>query len=303
MAKRIGWARIKALINENTGTGLGTHRNWVMRATGSTTAGIQGSTGLVVGKNLDSSAKPAIANPFAESSTQLWDFGTLLHYGDRTYRYAGIGSGAVTAGKLLQAAALTNANHRDIAVQAAAAAGTSEVSVTVGGDTDSAINLFAGGYLHCNDVAGQGQLLRIKSHEAHDFGVDGATLTLTLHDAVDTALTTSTKVDLITNPYNDLIVAPTTFTGPVIGVTAMDMTANYFGWVQIAGPCSVGLDVNPTGATEELGGLVIRSDDTAGFCMGIGVVTGDADLAHQVIGTLMVNNGDTDNVVVWLNHL
>jgi hypothetical protein len=292
-SKRIGLARFEALL-ENLKREINLNSSIASNAGA---AGAQGSTKLIVGKN---AAGGATADPFAESSTQLFDFGTLLFYGDRVFRYAGIGGVAVTAGKTLQAAALYNANHRDMAVQAAAAAGATSVAVTFGGDTDAAANLYAEGYLHINDVAGQGQLLRIKSHDAVDASAS-TTCTLVLYDKVVTALTTSSKADLITATYNDLVVGPTTFTGPIIGITAMDMTANYYGWVQIAGPCSVLLDVNPTGATEELGGLVIRSDDNAGACMGIGVVTGDADLAHQVIGTLMVNNGDTDNVVVWLS--
>ena len=301
--KRVGWARIKSLIDENTGDGTGNRRNWVMHSSGST-AGTQGSTTLVVGKNPSSTAKPFVADPFAESSTQLFPLGTLLIYGDRTFRYAGIGGSGVTAGKCLSTAALTDANHRDMAVQAAAAAGATSVAVTFGGDTDAAENLFAEGYLHINDVAGQGQLLRIKSHDAVDAGVS-TTCTLNLYDKVVTALTTSSKADLITSTYNDLVVSETggDHVGVVVGITAMDMTADYYGWVQIAGPCSVLYDQNPTGATIKMGDILIRGDALAGAVMGVGVVTGDADIGHQVIGTLMVLNGNTDNVVVWLNHL
>ena len=300
MAKRIGWARIKALINENVGTGLGTHRNWVLQASGSNAGVAQAPTTLVVGTNLDSSAKPAIVNPFAESSTKLWEFGTLLHYGDRVFRYAGIGGVAVTAGKTLQTAAAIS-THRDLAVQAAAAAGARTVSVTLGGTNAVTANQYAEGYIHINDVAGQGQLLRIKSHAA---AAHSTTLTLTLHDAVVTALTTSSKADLIASAYNDLVVAPTTFTGPVVGVTAMDMSENEFGWVQIAGPCSVLFDTNGAGGqTGELGDVVYRSDEVAGAAFGGGTAAGSADRDHQQIGTVMAINGDTDYNVVWLNHL
>ena len=165
MAKRIGWARIKALINENVGTGLGTHRNWVMKASGSQTDDAQAPTTLIVGTNIGSGAKPAVVNPFEESETQLWDFGTLLHYGDRTFRYAGIGGSGVTAGKLLSTTAAVT-THRNVSVQAAAAAGTRTVAVTLGGTNAATANQYAEGYIHINDVAGQGQLLRIKSHAA-----------------------------------------------------------------------------------------------------------------------------------------
>ena len=51
---------------------------------------------------------------------------------------------------------------------------------------------------------------------------------------------------------------------------------------------------------------MIRADAVAGAIMGIGVTAGgDADLAHQVVGTLMVKNDDTENcrclAKCWLN--
>jgi len=247
-------------------------------------AGGSGPTGLVIGKN---SSPKAAANPFAESSTQLWSFGTMLQYGDRTFRYAGIGGVAVTAGKLLQAPAAV-ANHRDLTVQAAAAAAATSVTVTLGA-TAATANQYAQGYLHINDVAGQGQLLRIKSNPAADAS---ATLTLTLYDPVVTALTTSSKADLIVCGYNDLVVAPAAETGPVVGVTAMDMTADYFGWVQVQGPCSV-LQVG----TVVLGNSAVRSATVAG---GVAPVAAATEVL-QPIGDVSVVNGDGDNCVLNLN--
>ena len=292
--KRVGLARMQALI-ENLKRDINwqnaTSQNLVLRKTAGA-AGAQGPTAIVVGKNggqgLVATATGA-ADPFTESSTQLFDFGTLLYYGDRVFRYAGIGGVAVTAGKCLQAAALYNANHRDMAVQAAAAAGATSVAVTFGGDTDAAEDLYAEGYLHVNDDAGQGQLMRIKSHAAVDAGVS-TTCTLNLYDKVVTALTTSSKADLIIAPYNDLVVAPAAETGPVVGVTVIDMTADYYGWVQVSGPCSV-----LTIGTIVLGNHAVRSGGTAG-----GVAPATDDLL-QNLGAVMVVNGNTDNSVIWLN--
>ena len=114
-------------------------------------------------------------DPFSESSTQLFPLGTELKYADRIYKYSGIGSAAVTAGKLLQTKVAVG-NHRDISVQTAASAGDTSVIVTLGA-TATTVNQYAEGYLHVNDVAGQGQLLKIKSHSAADAS---ANLTLTL---------------------------------------------------------------------------------------------------------------------------
>jgi len=292
--KRIGLARIEALM-ENLKRDINwqnaTSQNLVLRKVAGG-VGAQGPTAVVVGKNGGAgilAGGAGAADPFTESATQHFDFGTLLHYGDRIFRYAGIGGTAVTAGKCLQAAPLVNANHRDMAVQAGVAAGLTSVPVTFGGDTDAAENLYAEGYLHINDGAGQGQLMRIKSHAAVDAGVS-TTCTLKLYDKVVTAVTTSSKADLITAPYNDLVVAPAAETGPVVGVTVIDMTADYYGWVQVSGPCSV-----LTVGTVVLGNHAVRSGGTDG-----GVAPATDDLL-QNLGAVMVVNGNTDNSVIWLN--
>ena len=218
----------------------------------------------------------------------MFPLGTKLVYGDKTFVYAGIGGTAITAGKTVQTTAAV-ANHRDIAVQAAASAGATSVTVTLG-STAATLNQYANGYLHINDVAGQGQLLSIASNPAADAS---ANMVVTLNDAVATALTTSSKADLISNPWNDLIVAPATETGPVIGVTVIDMTADQFGWIQTSGPASV-----LTSGTLVLGEAAVRSDTTAGAAEPI-----DADVEGEstIIGQVMVVNGDTDNSVIWLN--
>jgi|TARA_E500000318_G_scaffold90401_1_gene88296 hypothetical protein len=277
-----GFESVTIDSTSGTETTFGKLQGVHVKFTATTTAG---PSDLVVGKF---GSPEASVNPFAESSTQLFPFGTKLIYGDRTFRYAGIGGSAITAGKTVQTTAAV-ANHRDVAVQAAASAGDTTVTVTLG-STAATANQYAEGYLHINDVAGQGQLMRVKSHPAAD---SGANVVITLYDPVVTALTTSSKADLISATYNDVVVAPATETGPVIGVTAIDFTADYFGWIQTSGPASV-----LTSGTLVLGEAAVRSDTTAGAAEPI-----DADVESEstIIGQVMVVNGDTDNSVIWLN--
>jgi len=248
-------------------------------------AGQHGPTGLIVGKN---GSAVATADPFAESSTQLFEFGTILKYGERTFRYAGVGGSGITAGLCVQSAAAV-ANHRDMAVQAAAVAGATSISVTLG-STAATLDQYAEGYLLINDAAGEGQLLRVKNHAAAD---SAATLTVNVYDKLVTALTTSSKADLVAATYNDLVVAPTTHTGPVVGITPMDFTADYFGWIQCGGPVAA-----LTSGTLLLGGNAVRSDTTAGA-----VEPADEDVEAEtiVVGQVMVLNGNTDYSLIWLN--
>jgi hypothetical protein len=290
--KRVGLARTEALIeNLKREINWGTNSSFVnapalKKAAGG--AGQQGETLIIIGKN--GAAGNVTVDPFQESSTQLFGFGTLLYYGDRIFRYTGIGGVAVTAGKLLQTSAAVP-NHRDVAVQAAAAAGVTTITVTLGA-TAATANQYKDGYIHINDDAGQGQFMRIKSNPAADAS---ATLTLTLYDKVVTALTTSSKADLIGALFNDVVVAPTAETGALVGVTAMDMTADYYGWVQVSGPCSV-----LTSGTLVLGHPAVRSDTLAGA-----VEPGDHGTAGEnfTVGSVMVVNDDTDNSVINLNLL
>ena len=279
--KRIGHARIRSLINENLN-----QLHPVLKINAGA-AGSQGATKIIIGKNGDSTG--TTANPYTESATKLYEFGTMLFDGDRVYRYVGMGAGAVTAGKTLQHRAVHHANHRDLAVASNVAAGATSITVTFGGDTDAAEDLYAGGYIAINDGTGEGQMFKIKGHAAVDAGVSTA-CTLNLFDAVSTALASAdSKADLITNVYDDLIIAPAAETGAVVGVTVIDMTAAYYGWVQIGGPCAV-LQVG----TVVLGNNVVRSGGTAG-----GVAPATDDLLTD-LGECMVVNGTGDYCVIWL---
>ena len=186
----------------------------------------------------------------------------------------------------MQHRAKHHSNHRDLAVQANVAAGATSIPVTLGA-TAATLDLYAEGYISINDGTGQGQMFRIRGNAAADAS---ATCTLTLYDKVSTALASAdSKADLITNVYEDLIVAPAAETGAVVGVTVIDMTADYYGWVQIAGPCAV-LQVG----TVVLGNNVVRSGGTPG-----GVAPATDDLLTD-LGEVMVVNDSGDYCVVWL---
>jgi len=240
-----------------------------------------GPTDVIFGKN---GSLGITADPFTVSASQLFPLGTKLVYGDKTFRYAFSGA-AIAAGVLIQQAAAV-ANHRDIAT-AAASAGASTVTVTLG-STAATLNQYAEGYLHVNDVAGQGQLLRIKSHPAAD---SSATCVITLYDYVVVALTTSSKIDLIQSSYIDVVTAPTAETGGIIGATPIAVADDRYFWAQTTGPASV-----LTVGTIVLGHKVCRSDSTAG---GVEPVATDSILND--VGNVMVVNGTADNSVIMLN--
>jgi hypothetical protein len=227
----------------------------------------------------------ASPDPFSESSTQLYPLGTKLEYGDRTFRYAKMGSGAVTAGKLLQTKVAVG-DHRDLAVPSGVSIGSSTITVTVGG-TKADANEYSEGYLHINDVDGQGQLFRIKSHPEGT----STNVVFTLYDKVNKALTGNSKADLIHSSYYELVIAPNNETGAISGVTVIDMTAENYGWVQTSGPCSVLIE-----GTIVLGENACRSTGST-----VGTVAASSGDANCVVGQVLVVNGSTDNGVIHLN--
>jgi len=249
-------------------------------------SGSVGPTDVIFGKNGSGVGTDAVvSNPFTQSATQLFPLGSTLIYGSKTFKYAFSGA-AIAAGALIQnAAAVTT--HRNLTPTAASAAATT-VTVTLGGTNAATLNQYKNGYLHVNDVAGQGQLLKIASNPAANAS---ASCVITLFDPVVTAITTSSKIDLIQNPYIDVVIAPTAETGSVVGVSPIAIADDRYFWAQTSGPASVITD-----GTIVLGHTVNRSDNAAGAVE----AKADASLLQHV-GSVMVVNGNTDNSVIMLN--
>ena len=199
-----------------------------------------------------------------------------------------MGSGAVTAGKLVQHAAVI-ANHTNMTATATTAVGETAISVETSGDTDMTLNQYADGYLWVNDVNGEGQTMRVKSNPAHDHSADPSVV-ITTYDPLATALTTSSELSLIANPYTGLIVAPATETGTVMGATVIDMTASYYGWFTVSGPQAL-LSVG----TVVVGNICVRSGGTAG-----GVAPATDNLLTE-IGEVMAARADTEYSLVYMN--
>jgi len=242
------------------------------------------------GSNPDS-----IINPFTSGTTSVTDslgndipLGSTLYYGDRVFRYGLAGGVALTAGKLVQTIVGTKADHQDLAPTAAVVAGKYEISVETAG-TDLTLNQYAGGYLYVNDGAGEGQCLKIKSNPVHDHS-DDPSVVITCHDALATAIATSSKVSLMSDPWSGLVVAPAAETGAAMGVPVVDMALSAYGWFQTYGPAAV------LGAgTLVLGHNVVRSATVAGA-----VAPATSDIL-DIVGTCMLVDVTTDYSLIKLN--
>lgn len=172
----------------------------------------------------------------------------------RVYRYAKAGAVALVPGTLLQAPA-ENTAHQNLVPTATFAIGSNQVTVTLGASAVTA-NQYAGGYMVGTETPGQGYMYLISSHPAAD---SSATLTLTLSDPLEVALTTSSHVDLVANPYNGVVINPTTATSAPVGVAVYPIAIGYYGWIQTGGLTNLLADGSVT-----VGTAVVASNGTAG---------------------------------------
>ena len=223
----------------------------------------------------------ADADPYSESATQLFPLGTTLFFGDRVFKYAQM-DGAVTAGMLLQQKADIIANHSQMAATAQTAvttSATSDISVEFAGDTDATENQYQDGYLWINDADGEGQSWRVKSHPAVDAGAD-VTAVITVYGKINFQIETTSQFTLCQNVYKDVVIAPVTETGAVVGVTNINMTDDYYGWIQVRGPKSC-----LAATTLVLGHQAVRNDTTTAGA----VMANNGDDLVQHIGTVMTS--------------
>lgn len=190
---------------------------------------------------------------FVSSATQKHPLGTKLVLGERVFRYAQAGASDLVAGTLLQAAAPV-ANHL-ANTPPAVAIGATSFSYTPGA-TAGAANLYAEGYLQVDTTPGAGYTYKVSGHEA----ISASTaFTLYLDDPIQVALTTSSRVGLISNKYKNVIISPTTQSSVSAGVAVYVITAAQYGWVQTAGPVSLLINGTPA-----VNGGVVPSATTAG---------------------------------------
>lgn len=201
------------------------------------------------------------------------------------YRYCLVGGTALVPGKLYQAAAEITA-HQNIAPTATYAIGSTSVTVTLGA-TAATADYYAGGYLIVTITPGQGYKYRIGSNPAAALS---ATLALQLEDPLLVALTTSSRVDLVPNPYSSVIINPTTASSCVVGAAVYPHASATYGWVQVSGVAPVLVDDQ----TVVVGTLLSASNQANGACEPF---TG----VQAPIGVAVTGGATTDYVAVKLN--
>src|SRR5206468_4270040 len=114
----------------------------------------------------------------------------------RSFRYVLNGAVALVAGNVIQAPAQVP-NHLAL-TPVAASIGDTSITVALGA-TAATANQYAGGYAIISTTPGNGYAYRIQSHPAAALSTS---VILKLDEAVQVALTTSSRVDLQANAYS-----------------------------------------------------------------------------------------------------
>ena len=167
-------------------------------------------------------------------STQVPDLGVRAVTGDgREFRFASAGAANLIVGQLEQSAA-PQSNFQAVTAVAAAVGATS-ITLTVSTGTAVVANQFSGGLFQTYGTVGNGggQNLQISANNA--VSASGTSITITLADPVQVAITTSATVNIIPPTYSALIQVPSTITGKVAGLALGALVATYYGWVQVKG--------------------------------------------------------------------
>ena len=188
----------------------------------------------------------------SSSADKYHNLGELIFSNDgRAFRYCEAAGTALIAGQLQQSQA-QDTDTQDLTAVAAAVGDLSLVSTTTVTVTS---NEYAEGFALVTVTPGVGRIYKIKGHIAYTT----AAPTFNLAEGVKVALTTTSRIDAMANPFADVIVAPTTYTSSAAGVAVEPLAIDQFGWLQVSGVCNLLAD-----GAAVVGEPVIRSNGVAG---------------------------------------
>lgn len=212
------------------------------------------------------------------TSSQNCPLGTkAITVDGREFRYGLAGASALAVGKLAQQSAVVT-NHVVQTVQAAAALGATQVSITIGA-TAATANQYAGGYLTIQDSVGAGSSYLIAGNAA---AASSGTLVVTLAEPLTLALTTASKCSLNAHPYANMIIGQasgTTTVNYITGVPGIAVTAANYGWFQVEGIAAVFVDGTPAAGSGVVVGTTagaVAIEAAASVTPRLGVVYGSA---------------------------
>jgi len=174
---------------------------------------------------------------FEQSLVAKQRIGTIRELEDgRKYAYARASAAAdLAAGKLVQSIAVDTA-CQDITCPVTAI-GARTINLTMTATVGYAANDLAGGFLHVNDVTGEGHSYKIRGNDAFVIAV-ATPGNIYLYDEIRVALDATSQVYVTPNRQWKVFIQPAAFTGGVAGIPPRAVTASYYFWNQVKGECA-----------------------------------------------------------------
>lgn len=234
-------------------------------------------------KSLTGPVQVAAQTLHSSSADQMHNLGDVVFANDgRAFRYCKAGGTSLVAGKLQQSSAedtgLQNLTAVAAAVDDLVIAASTTVTVTA--------NEYAEGFILVTVTPGVGRIYKVKGHIAYT----AAAPSFNMSTPVAVALTTTSRLDAVRNPYSAVIVNPTTLTSAPIGVAIHPITNAQFGWLQVAGIANVLAD-----GANAVGANVVASNGVAGA-----VEDAAAPGAQPLVGVCITGAADTEYGAVRL---
>ncbi len=216
--------------------------------------------------------------------------GTQLVLQDgRKFRFAGTATSVTLAiGDLLSSGVLT-ASQQDL-TPAANSVGDRTISLTTG--ASSAVNLFAEGFAQVSVTPDLGNIYKIAGHATMATAA-GDLVHLAPGHAIRVAWSTSTRVNLVDNPYFRVLQIPATTVASIpVGVAVVANTTLRGGWIQTRGVCCI----------LEAGTMIAGCIATAGTGIGgaVGPLADDEQDTAPQVGYAIFSSGDTKASPVML---
>ena len=226
---------------------------------------------------------------FQSRATPAHKLGTLaIDDTGRYFRYVKAGAADLVAGNVLQSPAITVLHLAN--TPPAVAIGATDFTYTPGSTLGTA-DQYADGFLQVDTTPGNGYTYGVKTHAAFN---SATAFQLYLKDPIQVALTTSSRVGLIPNPYNGVIQLPvTTATGTIVGVAPYIISANQWGWIGVWGVFSA-----LTTGTPAHGAMVMGPGTAAGSSQV--VAAAGTLLVAQIIGHMAQIGVDGKNNFIHL---
>jgi hypothetical protein len=236
---------------------------------------------------------------FHPTATKKFPLGARAESRDgRVWRYCEEAGNGLTKCQINQAAAGTGGWQNEVQTNNPSIAILGAKVVTVTLTTTAAKDAFIGAYLTIEDGTGENEMYVIKSNKVGTANATtGFDVVLEIADAggIRVAFEAASELTITVNNYKDVIVFPTDPTGVCVGVNHVAVTASYFFWAQVHGPCAVtnGSD------TIIVGDVVVAGAQAAGV---LAIPdNGTASEGDTVVGHVMRAAGSGETALVFLN--